>query len=93
MTNQPQNFTGRVHIVERLKNTRNGNARFLAVCVLDDDTFDDRHGWHARGVTFQTRADCSTVICLQNLNNKRATVSLKQNKRGRWMLQDINAAE
>ena len=82
MNNELQNFTGRVHIVERLKNTRNGNARFLAVCVLNDDI-----------VTFQTRADCSTVICLRNLNNKRATVSLKQNKRGRWMLQDINAAE
>tara|TARA_A100001011_G_scaffold343111_1_gene377182 strand:- start:57 stop:305 length:249 start_codon:yes stop_codon:yes gene_type:complete len=82
MTNQPQNFTGRVHIVERLKNSRNGNSRFLALCVSDGET-----------VTFQTRADCSTVICLQNLNNKRATVSLKQNKRGRWVLQDINAAE
>ena len=82
MTNQPQNFTGRVNIVERLKNTRNGNARFLALCVSDGET-----------VTFQTRGDTSDAICLQNLDNKRATVSLKHNKRGRWMLQDINAAE
>ena len=82
MTSIQRDFTGRVHIVERLKNTRNGNSRFLAVCVLDGET-----------VTFQTRGDTSDAICLQNLDNKRATVSLKQNKRGRWMLQDINAAE
>ena len=83
MTNIQKDFTGRVHIVERLTNTRNGNARFLGVCMVDGEA-----------VTFQTRADTSAVICLQNLNNKRSTVSLKLNlHNGRWMLQDINAAE
>ena len=82
MSNTQKDFTGLVLIIQRLKNTRNGNARFSALCVSDGEM-----------VTFQTRGDTSDAICLQNLDNKRATVSLKQNKRGRWMLQDINAAE
>jgi len=82
MTNQSQDFTGLVLIIQRLKNTRNGNARFLALCAADGEL-----------VTFRTRGNTSDAIALQNLDNKRATVSLSQNKRGRWMLQDITAAE
>lgn len=78
MKKQTFTVTGKLQIVEKLKNSTNGNPKYLACVVHDDYTI----------TTFYTATDCSHGYSITNHEGKDVEIEIKPS-RGKWVLQSI----